>query len=190
VAISPFKKVPLLQVDDEVIFDSIAINEYIEDAYPQKLHPSDLILRAKNRAWIEASNDCLWCVFNLSVKELESDFISIRDDIWNKFDLIEHAIIGAPFFDGDMFSLVDASFAPLFQRLDYVDELKPGVYDRQRHPKICAWKVALLQHPAVKKSSLPNLRELYRELIWKRRGYVSKFLDRSQYDANVQKSIY
>ena len=104
--LSPLKKVPLLLIEGQVLFESAVINEYLEDAYPNKLHPADLILRAKNRAWIEHGNDCTASAFHLSVKETEQDFIAIRDDLLAKFDPLENALQRGPFFNGEKFSLV------------------------------------------------------------------------------------
>ena len=56
---SPTGKVPLLKVQkgDEganVLFESVAICEFIEEVYPEpSLHPEDAITRAQHRAWIE-----------------------------------------------------------------------------------------------------------------------------------------
>lgn len=56
---SPTDKVPLLMVqkgDEEatVLFESVAICEYIEQVYPEPaLHPKDAISCAQHRAWIE-----------------------------------------------------------------------------------------------------------------------------------------
>ncbi|HVK69280.1 MAG TPA: glutathione S-transferase family protein, partial [Polyangium sp.] len=58
-AISPLGKVPLLRVRDEsgkeaVLFESIAICEYLEETQPgPKLHPEDPIERARDRAWFD-----------------------------------------------------------------------------------------------------------------------------------------
>ncbi len=41
--ISPLKKVPILLVEKHVLFDSVAINEFIEDKYPIKMHPVDIM---------------------------------------------------------------------------------------------------------------------------------------------------
>lgn len=188
--LSPFKKVPLLQVENHVILDSTAINEYLEDAYPNKLHPHDLVLRAINRSWIEQSNHTAWNAFHLSVKENENEFIAVRDELFEQFDKLEPSIIGLPFFNGADFSLVDASYAPLLQRLDFLNEIKPGVLDSRRHPKIIAWKDTLLRHKAVTNSCVPELKALYSELLWKRQGYISSFLDKTKHGPNVQKCIY
>ena len=53
-AISPHKKVPVLRVDDKVsLFESNAINEYLDETIAPRLHPDDPVARAINRAWTD-----------------------------------------------------------------------------------------------------------------------------------------
>lgn len=188
--LSPLKKVPLLIVDGHVIFESTVINEYIDDAYPNKLHPDDLIRRAQNRSWIELGNLCTLDAFHLSIKETEEDFNAVLDGLLGKFDQVEKVVAGVPFFNGTAFSLVDASYAPLFQRLEYLDEIRPGIWNKQRHPRINAWKDHLLRLDAVKNSTVPEIKALYQELLWKRQGYLSRFLDKNKFKETVGKSLY
>ena len=55
-AISPHKKVPALTIDDKVsLFESNAINEYLDETIAPRLHPEDPIQRAVNRAWTDIS---------------------------------------------------------------------------------------------------------------------------------------
>jgi glutathione S-transferase len=129
-------------------------------------------------------------LYQLSVNESEQDFNEVRDDLLAKFDPLEHALVGPAYFNGGLLSLVDASYAPLLQRLEYIDELTPGLFDATRHPKICAWKNSLLKLEAVRESCLPEIRTLYLELLWKRRGYVSTFLDKTKYRDDIEQSIY
>lgn len=58
-AISPFGKVPLLKVNDAVLFESAVIMEYLDEAYPPQLHPDDLIAKAQQRGWMEMSSELL-----------------------------------------------------------------------------------------------------------------------------------
>ncbi len=110
--ISPLKKVPLLLVDDHIIFESSVICEYLDEAYPNKLHPKNLILRAENRSWIAFGDACFWDSFYITVKETKKDFYQVRDDLFSRFDQIENVISQGPFFNGDELSLVDIGFAP------------------------------------------------------------------------------
>ena len=53
-AISPHKKVPVLTVDDKIsLFESNAINEYLDETVAPRLHPADPVERARNRAWTD-----------------------------------------------------------------------------------------------------------------------------------------
>ena len=52
-AISPLGKTPVLQVGDTTIFESAVILEYLEETQPKPLHPSDPLVRAEHRGWIE-----------------------------------------------------------------------------------------------------------------------------------------
>jgi len=68
-AISPLGKVPLLRVrrggdeveggDEVVLFESVAILEYLEDTQPHPLHPADPVVRARHRAWMEVGSSML-----------------------------------------------------------------------------------------------------------------------------------
>ena len=51
--ISPHGKVPVLKVDDEILFESNAIAEYLDETVEPRLHPEDAIKRARNRAWTD-----------------------------------------------------------------------------------------------------------------------------------------
>jgi len=45
--ISPLGQVPLLKVGNEVLFESAAITEFIDDISEGSLHPEDPLVRAK-----------------------------------------------------------------------------------------------------------------------------------------------
>ena len=175
--LSPLKKVPVLVVDGHVIFESAVINEFLDEAYPKRLHPDDIYLRAMNRSWIEFGNECMLNTFQLSVKESEREFIEVRDGLLNKFDQLEKVVHATPFFNGPALSLVDAAYAPMLQRLGFLDELCAGMLDAKRHPKINHWKDQLLALDAVRKSHVPELKELYHAQLAKRKGYVARFVD-------------
>ena len=189
-ALSPLKKAPVLQVGDHVIFESTVINEYLDEAHPNKLHPDNLITRAYNRSWIEFGNSCTWNAFHLSVKDNEKEFNEVWQDLLEKFDAIEKVIIGTPFFNGSEFSLVDASYAPLLQRLDFLNQLRSGILDNSRHPKLCQWKNDLLSLKVVQQSSVSNIKALYEDLLWKRQGFVAQFLDKSKCRKPVESGVY
>ena len=143
-AISPLKKVPLLIVDGTVIFESAVINEYIDEAYPPMLHPDDLLMKAINRSWIEFCNNISLYTFQLTIKERKNDFEDTLKELLNDFDLVEDYLSAEPFFNGEQFSLVDSSYAPVFQRLEFLAKIYKPIIVSEKHPKLAKWKDNLL----------------------------------------------
>jgi glutathione S-transferase len=55
--ISPRGKVPVLLVDGQPLFESMAIIEFLEETLPPSLLPAEPFARAQQRAWVEMAND-------------------------------------------------------------------------------------------------------------------------------------
>jgi len=189
-AISPLKKVPLLIVDGTVIFESAVINEYIDEVYPPRLHPEDLLMKAINRSWIEFCNNISLHTFQLTIKENKNDFEDTLKELLNDFDLVEDYISAEPFFNGEQFSLVDSSYAPVFQRLEFLAQIYKPIIVPERHPKLTKWKDNLLSLKAVKRSTVVEIQDLYYQLLWTRQGYISQFLSEREYGKRLTKSFY
>jgi glutathione S-transferase len=67
---NPFHKLPVLQVGAAFLFESTAINEYLEEKYPKPpLLPADLVLRAEARAWEEVGDLYLGAVLSSLVRQ-------------------------------------------------------------------------------------------------------------------------
>ena len=189
-AISPLKKVPLLIVDGTVIFESAVINEYIDEAYPPMLHPDDLLMKAINRSWIEFCNNISLYTFRLTIKEKKNDFEDTLELLLNDLDLVEDYLKAKPFFNGEHFSLVDSSYAPVFQRLEFLAQIYKPIIVSKRHPKLTQWKDNLLSLKAVERSTLAEIKNLYYQLLWTRQGYISQFLSEREYGKRSTKSLY
>lgn len=58
-ALSPLGRTPALAAGKDVLFESAAILEYLEETLPNPLHPASPVERAGHRAWIGFSSDCL-----------------------------------------------------------------------------------------------------------------------------------
>ena len=189
-AISPLKKVPLLIVDNTVIFESAVINEYIDEAYQPVLHPEDLLLKAINRSWIEFSSNISLYTFELTIKEKKNDFENILEELLKGFDLVEDYLYTKPFFNGEQFSLVDSSYAPIFQRLEFLAQIYKPIISSKRYPKLVKWKDSLLSLNAVKRSTEEEIQNLYYQLLWTRQGYISQFLSEREYGKRPIKRVY
>ncbi len=162
VKLSPLGKVPILIVEDTVIFESTAINEYLDETAPgRKLQPLEPLLRAHNRAWIEFTSTILATRNRMQHAKTEQETRKLAAKINVQLAHLEDQFQDGPFFNGEAFSLVDAAAAPLFQRLAWILELAPDLGVLDDLPKVTAWSEALLQRESVKRSTVPDIHERY-----------------------------
>jgi kynurenine 3-monooxygenase len=174
--LSPLRRVPVLVMDGRVIFESAVISEFLDEVYPGRLHPRDVFLRAENRAWIEFGTECTFDAHRVAVQPSETEFLEAREALRRKLDRLEPAILGAPFFNGPAFSLVDSAFAPMLLRLEYLEASGVGVFDPHRHPKLVAWKEHLIRRDSVIRATPPGLRQHYCEFIESKGSYVARLV--------------
>lgn len=190
-AISPLKKVPLLIVENSVIFESNVINEYIDEAFPvYRLHPENLLLKAQNRSWIEFCNTIFMSTFHLTLDETREKFDQTLAVLWADLDQIEKNLSIGPFFNGEDISLVDVVYAPAFQRLNYLHSIHGSIIDKKRHPRIFKWQDKLLKLSEVKRSCVAEIQELYCKLLWTRQGYITQFMNEAEFGERPIRSVY
>jgi glutathione S-transferase len=174
--ISPFGKVPLLRVDnDAVIFESAVINEYLDDITPGQLHPDDALQRALNKSWIEFGGNCCSLTFQIMTTTDRQSFDDLIDKLTANLGRVEKALGDGPFFNGEKFALIDAAYAPIFIRLDIFRELLDLQFT-DKLPKVHAWQDRLLALPEVQKARVPELPDLFRQLITSRKAYAQALL--------------
>lgn len=168
-AISPFGKVPLLQVDDTVLFESAVIMEYLDEINPPSLHPTDPLRKAQNRAWFEFASSLFSCQYNMMVAQEQSACENAEQELRDKLALVEKQVIG-PWFNGAEFNLVDVAFAPLFMRIAQIERWKPqGFLDA--FPKVKHWSSQLLARPSIQRSVVSDFGQLFRDYIITNGGY-------------------
>ncbi len=174
--ISPFGKVPVLRVNGKtIIFESAVINEYIDEVFPDRLHPADPLQRALNRSWIEFGSACLIDTFRMINAKTADKFADVHADLLEKLQQIEEILGAGPYFNGNRFSLVDAAYAPLFARLELLGELVE-VYVKTDLPKAASWSETLLVAPAVQRSQVVHFSELYYKMIRNRGGHLASLV--------------
>ncbi len=171
--LSPTGKVPVLQIGDDILFESSVIMEYLDETHPPTLHPADPLLKARNRAWIEFASELIMEQFRMVTAKEEGDFDDAVQGLQGKMTQLEPQVQG-PCFNGDDFSLADAAYAPLLMRLAMLEEWHPqGLLDDL--PRIAGWGEQLLQHPSVRDSAIDDLAGRYRRHIAASGGYGARF---------------
>ena len=85
---------------------------------------------------------------------------------------------------------MDSSYAPIFQRLEFLAQIYKPIIVSERHPKLEKWKDNLLPLKEVKCSTVAEIQNLYYQLLWTRQGYISQFLSEREYGKRSIKRLY
>lgn len=177
IELSPTAKVPTLEVrtDDGrrvVLFESLVINEYLEEAAGgTPMLPAEPLDKARARAWIEYSTALLQDCFALTAAKDEAALQPVLDSVRRRLDRLERELGDGPFFLGEAVSLVDAAFVPALQRLMFADELYPAMaLFGERRPRITRWWRSLENRDSVPASAPADIRARFHEMIARDRG--------------------
>src|ERR1700681_1520211 len=179
-AISPHKKVPVLRMDDKVsLFESNAINEYLDETITPRLHPEEPIERAVNRAWTDYVPSFASTVTATAYADDEAAYNKAAEQIPVAFERLEKALEkqgSGPFFNGARYSLVDSAYAPFLQRYVFLDRIKKlGVMEK--YPRLKAWCDALMARPSTHSFPEAEFEAMYRANLQKRGSYLSQFVE-------------
>ena len=169
--LSPLAKVPVLKVDDDVLFESAVINEYLDDITGGELQPEDPLERAKNRAWVEFASNMIGNLYMMKMSKDEERYTRYRDTLIDQFHRVEKRLGDGPWFNGDDFSLADTAFAPLF-RQNSVAQHRLSVIDPATMPKLNAWAERLLALPEVRDSVVTEFEDLYLQAMQKNGSFI------------------
>jgi glutathione S-transferase len=160
--LSPMGRVPVLLVDGRPIFESMVINELIEELHPEpRLLPPEPLARAEARGWIVFANDVVFPASFAAMLALaggaaddarEGPLATLRDALGKLEAQVARG--GGPFLGGAAFTLVDAAFAPFFRRWRTAETWGgPDAPDARllaMYPAVSAWADALLARPSVR----------------------------------------
>lgn len=156
--LNPYGKVPVLVDEDEVIYESTIINEYLEDEYPiPRLMPEDSGGRARVRlledycdnSFIPATTTLL---AQLRKTEAERDMQRVdqaREDLRRGLYFLSDRLGQQEFLVGKEFTLADAAFAPRIMVIGRLGvELEPALGNVQ------AWIERIRARPSVRSLGL------------------------------------
>jgi glutathione S-transferase len=182
-AISPHKKVPVLRVDDSVsLFESNAIAEYLDETVSPRLHPSDPVERAVNRAWTDYVPTFAETVTGAAYADTEAHYQKAVDKIPVPFERLERALTkqgNGPLFNGEQYSLVDAAYAPFLQRYSFLDRIKT-IGHVEKFPRLNAWAATLMTRPSTHSFPPDEFEMMYRQNVKRRAKWISQFVESAQ----------
>jgi glutathione S-transferase len=156
--LNPFGQVPVLEDDGVVIYESLAILEYLEERHPSPaLLPGDVAARAEVRQLMQAAGDYLAPPFKRWLTRLflpeaswnRADQDAAAAEIGGHLDVLEQMLTGGEYLTGDRFTLADVAYVPMVCelaacQLGHVLESRPAVR---------AWVERLRARPAVRDTS-------------------------------------
>ncbi len=174
--ISPHGKVPVLKVDDEILFESGAIAEYLDEMVEPRLHPADPIQRARNRAWTDFTPDFSRAMSKITYAKTKEAMIEGVEAAPKAVSRLENALAeerdnDGPYFNGDTLCLVDAAYAPFLQRFNIGEAIVPtGLLDG--FPLVQAWYEALMANGHVQNSPAAQFPEEFLGNLKRRETYI------------------
>jgi len=151
--LNPYGKVPVINDNGNVLFESCIINEYLDEHYPQPaLMPKDPYLRGRGRILVDYGlrymHEPYWALRGeMLKKETERDQRIIDEKRGNLRELmryLEDALGDKPYFLGEL-SLTDIDLLVRFIRFeDY------GALPDPSLPRLNDWLQKMKQRPSVK----------------------------------------
>jgi len=154
--LSPRGKVPLLHQGDDVLFESQAICEYLDDAFEPQLRSDDLIARARERAFFAMAGEDLfgaaWFFETASTPEKQE---KARDKLRTTLQRLSEELGDNDYLSGDgtSFGIADIGVAPFFTRAAKYKSLGEDLLTDW--PNLQAWSARILARPSVQ-NSLPD----------------------------------
>ncbi len=152
--LNPYGKVPVIIDGATVLYESLVINEYLEEKYPETpLLPKDAGKRAKARILLDYGMNHLDGPYQKIRKEMMKDekerdqqlIEGARKELKHLLGRLERELGDQAYLAGD-FSLVDAALIPRFVRLAGM-----GVLPDPSLPNIGKWIERMKQRPSVQK---------------------------------------
>lgn len=172
--VSPLGKVPVLVVNGRPVFESAVILEYLDEVYEPRLHPADPLEKAVHRAWFEFCSDLLGRLFRLQTSKEESAFNEARDSLQQGLQRLETVLAAdEPFFAGSQFHLVDCVYAPLFMRLDLLNQHFGIAFTYNE--RVQTWREALLAMPAVQQSVAEDFETAFLNFLAGQNGFIQTY---------------
>lgn len=171
--ISPLAKTPVLLVNNEPIFESAVICEFLDETQGPRLHPDAPLERAKHRAYIEFGSSILDSIAAFYNAATDDQLEKHARDIKHKFSKIEPVLGEGPFFMGKRFCIVDAVFGPVFRYFEVFDDMDDFDFFAGI-PKVNAWRAHLQSRPSVLLAVRPDYPDLLRTFVIERNSALSR----------------
>ena len=171
--LNPFGKMPVLQHDQVVLYETLAIAHYIDRAFPgPALQPADPLGQAHVLRWISIVNAYVFPVMNRFVKErlvrpawgfdADQAFLqSARGPLLTLIGEIGGAVGENGYLVGDRLTLADPFLLP---HLLFFGRTPEGAALLADAPQVAGWLTRMMERPSYVGSDMRRAYEAFRQL--------------------------
>jgi glutathione S-transferase len=163
--VSPYGKVPVIKHQENRIWESAIINEYLEEAFPEPaLLPDSPGKRALARIWIDFANTKLVPVFyKMLLEQNPEKQTKWKNQFQEQLQFMEQEGMqklssNGNYWFGNRLSLVDLTFYPWFERFCILEHYR-DVFLPQSCSLLGQWWQEMSQRESVQQ--IKNAREFY-----------------------------
>lgn len=149
---SPNGQVPILITDKkQVIFESDAIVEYIEEAFPKPLFRDNLVEKAQERAWSYLATKHYLTQCGAQRSREKDTLIQKSEKLSKAFGKLEKRLSGSKFFNGNSLGAVDIAWLTLLHRAAIIERYS-GYDFVSKFPKVKSLQSNILATGIAEKS--------------------------------------
>ena len=150
---NPYGKIPVIDDDGKILFESCIINEYLDEKYPNPpLMPKDPFLRGRGRILVDYALNYLhepyWMLRGEMLKKESERNPAVMDEkrrtLRKLLEYLEEALGDKRYFLGDL-SLTDIAVIPRFLRMETY-----GAMPAPTLPKLSQWLERMKERSSVK----------------------------------------
>ena len=151
--LNPYGKVPVIDDDGKILFESCIINEYLDEKYPHPpLMPKDPYLRGRGRVLIDYAlnytHEPYWALRGEMLKPASERNAAVIEEkhriLRDLLQYLEADLADKPYFLGE-FSLTDIAIVPRALRMEAY-----GALPAPSLPRLNAWLERVKARPSVK----------------------------------------
>lgn len=118
--LNPYNQVPTIVDRDLVLYESLIINEYLDERLPHPpLMPVDPVSRARARLMLHRFDHDWYSLLSAITGEDKKAATKARNELRDGLTVISPIFKDQQYILGEEFSLVDCALAPIMWRLDY-----------------------------------------------------------------------
>lgn len=162
-SISPRGKVPVLVIGEAVVFESLIINEFLEELTPEPaMLPTTPLERGVVRAWAKFCDDEVMphaarIMFEDSKPARRAAWVDLKIALRQVESWLESRAHEGPFFGGDRLNLLDATYAPILARLAFFEDRVEKEDTLETMPLLSACRTAHASATSVRAATAPDL---------------------------------